>query len=394
MNEKKDFSCPKDIFTNYTFSAKEWSADVITSKKLRENIDRYELCGRKIKQIKLIGLSYYLTRNWIESAAYNQLEHLPEEERQVKSEYKNIDPDMKFCRYSEIDEPILIEFEDGDVLEIEAPCDNKFRVSMNRIPFYINAGTNQPNVNSDILFSPCIGQTIASVEINCYIPLGQMELFQEENDEKEIVDNIIIRLENGMGLLIRGVDDYCEVDCIDGDNKDTYISFSELKKALFNWEDLHYDEVTGFEADSPTLFFNEHYDDTPYMTIYSTGNDESKINISSEKDFLLLDWCITHKTGEWFDEYADYHFTSKEWFNILDEAEELLSIETFDELFDKLISWNILDYHKENIMLWKLNHFGAQYWNSRKKYMTQIKDLYIWSKIVLSDNDIIDILGF
>lgn len=45
--------------------------------------------------MRLIGLSYFHTRDWVEEAAYQQLEHLPEKERQLKSNYPMIGPDKE-----------------------------------------------------------------------------------------------------------------------------------------------------------------------------------------------------------------------------------------------------------------------------------------------------------
>ena len=100
----------EDVFENYIFSARKWSApEFKQADKIKKELERLNLVGRKIKRMRMIGLSYYLTRDWIESAAYEKLSHLPEEERQHYSEYKNIAPDMEFVRSSTIDEPFLIE---------------------------------------------------------------------------------------------------------------------------------------------------------------------------------------------------------------------------------------------------------------------------------------------
>lgn len=116
------YSKGRDTFKDYTFSAREWSAPTMVSpKEIRERIDSFSLCGRKIKRMRLIGLSYFHTRDWVEEAAYRQVEHLPEEERQRKSNYPTIDPTMQFSRYAQIDEPFLIEFEDGDIFEVDTP---------------------------------------------------------------------------------------------------------------------------------------------------------------------------------------------------------------------------------------------------------------------------------
>lgn len=90
--------------------------------------------------------------------------------------------------------------------------------------------------------------------------------------------NVTLRLENGLGLQVSPDFDCCVVACVDVSNEWVKISFSELKDALFNWEDLHADEVTGFEAESHMLFFGRKgaaHTDTPYMTLSPSGKDDS-----------------------------------------------------------------------------------------------------------------------
>ena len=389
-----------DNFKDYTFSANEWSApSMVTPIEIRNQIDSFSLCGRKVKQMRLIGLSYSHSRDWIEDATYCQLDGLSKDERQRRSNYMSINPNMQFLRCAEIDEPLLIEFEDGDVFEIETPQEPEFRMSMNRIPWWIDAGTNQPNADADILFSLCIGQTIKSVEVNTYKtdkdPMFH-EPFAEAPYERELVSDIILRFENGTGLRIGAWIDYCVVECVDAQNEISKINFSDLRQALFNWEDLHNDEATGFEAESYTLFFGEKgatHTDTPYMTLYSSGNDKSVVNIAVN-DFVLLGWCITHATGEWFDEYGEYHFSANEWLHILEDAQRLLSFETFDALFDDAISWNIFYSNGSNCMISQLNTRGAEFWRKREKYSTQLRDICAWSKLVLTDDNTMDIYGF
>ena len=390
------YSKGRDNFKGYTFSAREWSAPTMVSpKEIRERIDSFALCGRKIKRMRLIGLSYFHTRDWVEEAAYRQVEHLPEEERQRKSNYSTIDPTMQFSRYAQIDEPFLIEFEDGGIFEVDTPQDPEFRMSMNCIPWWIKAGTNQPNVEADILFSPCVGQEIVSVEVNTRITDKDPMFFCAFNEppyQRELVSNVTLRLRNGLGLQISPDIDYCEVACVDVSNEWVKISFSELKDALFNWEDLHADEVTGFEAESHMLFFGRKgaaYTDTPYMTLSSSGKGDSCLHVYVE-DFLILDWSISLAIGSWFDEYGEYHFSHKEWNDLLDEAWRILAADSFDELFDELIDRQ----GKGNYMMWKLNSRGASFWKERDKYRTQIKDIREWSDLVLGPNDMMDIYGF
>lgn len=104
----------------------------------------------------------------------------------------------------------------------------------------------------------------------------------------------------------------------------------------------------------------------------------------------MLDWCISLAIGNWFDEYGEYHFSYKEWQDLLDEADRLLSVESFDTLFDEFIERQ----GNDNYMMWKLNSRGASFWKERDKYRTQIKDIREWSDLVLGSNNTMNIYGF
>lgn len=65
------YSKGKDDFKDYTFSAKEWSAPTTVSPdEIRNRVDSFALCGRKIKRMRLIGLSYFHTRDRVEEGSY------------------------------------------------------------------------------------------------------------------------------------------------------------------------------------------------------------------------------------------------------------------------------------------------------------------------------------
>lgn len=377
MNDKeKQF----DIFTNYTFSGKEWSAPMLEHiGEIKSELKKMNLVGRQIKKIKMIGLSYYLTRDWIESAAYNMLSHLPEDERQKMSDYKNISPDMEFSRYSEIDEPLLIEFDDGDVFEIDTPQDTCYRFSMNTIPWHIEAGTNLPNADANKLFSVCIGKKIVEIEV--------CEYTDGFEAEKGFVSRIVLWLENDIGLCIHPVFDYCRVSCINRSNGDVLIPFKDLKDALFNYEDLHTDDTFNFEG-SNTLYFGEkgaEHTETPYMSLVPTEKN-TPLHISVD-DFDLFAWSMTIVLKEDFDEYGDYSITYEKWNEILSEGKKILNFKAFDDLFDYIVA-------QFNNGLWHMNNRGAEFWKNKEKYETQLSDVAKWSELALSKNDVLNIYGF
>ena len=229
-------------FSNHVFDASHWSAPAYVSPdKMRTALHSFGLEGRTIRHLRLIGLSYMHRRDFIEDACYNRLEQsgqkLSEEELQRLSAFENIGDDFDFLRYAEIDEPLMIEFEDGDVFQICTPQEPEFRFSMNCIPWDIRAGTNLPNMNADILFSPCVGKQISKVEVRTYVtdrdPMGS-DFFDDAQSKRELVRCVILRFPDGTGLAIEGFIDFCHVQLINPDDGIEFIKFADLKSALFD----------------------------------------------------------------------------------------------------------------------------------------------------------------
>lgn len=389
----------QDRFENFEFSGRAWSAPSLQDpNEIRSLLDSLQLVGRRVKKMRMIGLNYLMRAYEIEDREYGSLATLPEEERQARSNYKNISADSLFARNAEIDEPLLIMFEDEDVFEIETPQEPLFRMSMNHIPWWIDAGINLPNVDADVLFSPCLGKLIANVEVHTYKtnkhPFYRY-IFDEEPLEREFVGNIVLRFEDGSGLSIGGWSDYTLVQHIDSSNTETAITWEELQPGLFNWEDLHNDPVTGYEAESPSLFFGRKgadHADTPFMS-FSSKRSKSVLHIPVEQ-FDLMDWCFARITKLPFDEYGEYHFTYGQWQSILAEAEYILNISSFDELFDYTVSWNIRNRPGKNYMLMLMNSRGAKYWEKRDFHRTQLKDIANWTSLVMKPGDKMNIYGF
>ena len=289
----------------------------------------------------------------------------------------------------------MIEFEDKQILEIISRFPSEYRLNMNAIPCDIE---NDENINSNILFSPCIGKSINSVEIKTYTtnkdPLFG-KCFDKEHSKVELVEKIILWLDDGNGISLKcGFAGFFQVNYINSDYKVKRISFEKLKQGLMNWEDLHNDETLGFRGKSASLFTNEKKisrADDFVITLY-TDKKTSKLNISIF-DFLLFDLSITIFTNCIFDEYDNYEFTKEQWNLILIESEKLLSFMLFDDLFEYLKNKNINNCNGMNYLLTKMNIYGVDFWNDKSKFKTQLDDIRRWSDLLLSDCDTIKIMG-
>lgn len=385
------YSKGQDNFKDFKFSAREWSAPIMVSAdEIRESINKLNLVGRKIKRLRMIGLSYSLTRDWVEDAAYGLMSDLPQMQRENQSEYKYIPSDLQFLRSSQIDEPFLIQFEDGDVFEIDTPQEAEYSFSMNCIPWYIDAGTNQPNVDADRLFSVCLDKRIEDVQIDTEIiyedPISH-EPLGSNGTGREIVSRIVLRLEGGVGICINAWIDYCEVSCVDENDEIVKIPFRELKEALFNYEDLHIDETVSFEASSPTLFFGHigaEHTQNPYMTLVPSGTDTS-LHISIF-DFTLFAWSMTNVLERNFDEYDNYELSYKTWQDVLRQAEKIISFETFDALYNYVVNTC-----NSRIYCMITEEF---FWNNKTQYKEQLDDVIRWTELVMSSSDNMCIYGF
>lgn len=239
MLEKTIWSKGKNQFENNTFDSREWSAPIMVSpNEIEERIKAMNLVGRQIESVRVMGLSFWHTEDWLEDSAYNSLpEEMPEDEKQLKSDYANISDDLILARFAHIDEPFLIKFTDGDVFEIDTPQTPEYRFSMNCIPWDIKTNTRTNNLDATILFAPFLNKKIVEVEITKeHVDKDPMlhHEFDEAGTTREIVTRMVLWLDNDIGVCISGWIDYCDVACINRDDEALPITFGELKTGLHN----------------------------------------------------------------------------------------------------------------------------------------------------------------
>ena len=79
MIEETIYSNGKNNFMDNTFSSQEWSAPTMVSPEaIKDLIASFNLEGRIIRRMRMIGHTYNLTRDWIEEHAYNYFRNLEE----------------------------------------------------------------------------------------------------------------------------------------------------------------------------------------------------------------------------------------------------------------------------------------------------------------------------
>ena len=387
----------KDRFKNFTFSPPSWSAETLVSAdNIRKLISSFNLEGRKIKRMKIIGLSYNLTRDRLEDIAYDHYEELDEGKRQEASDYYNIDPSFEYARFSQFDEPFLVEFEDGESFEIDTPMVPEFRMSMNCIPFGIKEGVNTQNASAQGLFFPCVGKTIESVNIETFYADDEPIFDEPENGsvQKERVSKIGLKLEGGLELCFEGWFDFCTAYLLE-DNKQSMISFGELKEYLYNWEDIHEDNLIKNEATCRDFYYGEEGQKRigyPYIALYTECKDNGLF--ISPFDFKLFDWSIASYTNRFYDENADYEFTFKEWNEILSIAKTIVSFTEYKELYEYIRDLKIRNIRGICHSVDDVDKVCKRFWDDINRYKNQLENMEKWSSRLLTESDKMIVLGF
>lgn len=156
----------KNQYPNHKFSFWEWSAPVLQKpEEVMEKIRELRLVGRVVRDIRAVGMGY----GW----SWNDPDDLiPRAARYAGKErlYSGLRLPLpnryRFERSVQIDEPILIAFEDGDILGIDFSEGSSVRMDLNTIPWDIQPGTNQKNFHANRLFADLIGKPITAVELS------------------------------------------------------------------------------------------------------------------------------------------------------------------------------------------------------------------------------------
>lgn len=239
-----------DFFPYDEFFADFWSAKpIVSSAEIRTLLDSFRLVGRTIRHVWTESHDYYHSADDLENAIYNDLKDrlgLSEPEVQAGSSFHSFDGRARIARCMEIDEPFVIEFDSRETFEIDVTLAPTYRISMNRIPRRL-LDNRFDNVDPQVMFAPVLGRTITAVDVRT-VP---------EGEDDETVDAILFRLDDGNTLEIQGWFDFLDVALLDRDGKPLAESLATLRCGFFNYEDLHYDRLTGFEAKDSTLLFGQ-----------------------------------------------------------------------------------------------------------------------------------------
>lgn len=157
----------KDNFKDGCFSYLEWSAPTLhTPDEVLRTFYELQLKGRVLRSIVAVGEGYNFSDSGIDDYMGHALDALPAEAFAAIP-----DPDAPLpkglplpCR-AELDQPLLLCFEGGDVLAIAFDFESSIRMSLNTVPADIHPGINYKNFHANRLFSDLLGKRITAINI-------------------------------------------------------------------------------------------------------------------------------------------------------------------------------------------------------------------------------------
>ena len=210
-----------------------WNPIIIKDhKQLLKTLDNFDVKGKKIKDIRALGHCYNYTIDRIEDVAHNILEADGNHNYEKLSEFKNIPLDTKYYRAVEVDEPIIITFDDGNQLEIEFSYPpEEVKISKNKIEKLDIFNTNSPNMDLNILFSNCLNETLEDIIVELTTDKSYFDIPVDNKDT--YIKNIIFKLTNGLTIVFTVWADFADVS-IKEYGADSKIEFKDLKKGIIH----------------------------------------------------------------------------------------------------------------------------------------------------------------
>lgn len=147
-------------FKDNTFDFWTWSAPILqTPEEVTAFVHEQKLVGRTIRDIQAVGFAY----DWNFHDCFHDII-----EAIYKKDRKALDS-MDFPCAIEIDEPLLILFEDGDILGIDYSENSSIRMEMNTLPWGISPCINRKNFHADRLFKDILGSRISNIILSSSI---------------------------------------------------------------------------------------------------------------------------------------------------------------------------------------------------------------------------------
>lgn len=201
-----------------------------TAEEARDCFAKLHLEGKTIKSIRILGHDYdhstaCYREKWNDYCRQNNIQKKDISTEEMLNNVYNLIPDDAQCwRSVTLNEPLIMEFTDGQRLEMDADMiANEIRLSVNEIPLDAIPTNDPNNIDGNVIFSSCLGKTITEIE---FLWIKEFESVFQFN------------FNDGTSFRVYGQPNFCYYELEDNGDYETKdvepISWGELKKGLRN----------------------------------------------------------------------------------------------------------------------------------------------------------------
>ena len=202
----------KNQFRDNEFSFWEWSAPILqTPEEVIRAYRTLNLEGRVIKDLVAVGMGYTWSESGIDDVVWNAQEEEAEritralEHLRLRRKWRKFVPEHLISEnllvgcFAMLDEPLLILFEDGDILAISFDEGSCVRMELNTVPFDIEPGINRKTFHAGRLFRNAVGRRIRSLnlQISTEEPIFTGSHGLELNEQENYITRLEFVLEDG-----------------------------------------------------------------------------------------------------------------------------------------------------------------------------------------------------
>lgn len=151
------YSQGDNYFRNNRFDFWTWSAPILqTAEEVVAKAHELQIVGRVVKDIRSISHNYNV---WFDDSYHEIFEAIR------NNDDKALASQEIECSV-EIDEPLLIQFEDGDVLGIDFSEGSSIRMDMNTLSWDILASIDERNFHANRIFDNILGKRIDDIIVS------------------------------------------------------------------------------------------------------------------------------------------------------------------------------------------------------------------------------------
>lgn len=234
-------------YPNHKFSFWEWSAPILqTPEEVLQKLKELHLEGRVVKDVIAVGMGYGWTEDNLLEMRYPPDRKRSFVEKLFSDAEQFLASDFRYRCVATVDEPLLIVFENGDVLGISFDEGSSVRMELNTIPVDIQPGINYKNFHANRLFQDLIGKTVLEARVTASSVKPEFTWSHGLNLEEQLfyIDCIDMvfhdpeKLWNRNMLQFNACFDYGEIELLDKNGRMATISSEQVRQVVDGYSEI------------------------------------------------------------------------------------------------------------------------------------------------------------